>query len=144
MRGPVVIAGDNLPSLVQIGLTDLTNIGGASGPPGPPGSGTTDNSNFQGNQTQKYSWISDNNKWTKIVMLKPKIQKKTPSYWIFQLQISQLCNETTHDKVAPTKQNLICRGKSAIEIIKMRGEPQSNLLRTPGKVFFPTYHKFFG
>ena len=38
---PVVIGGDNLPSLVRIGLTDLTNIGGASGPPGPPGSGTT-------------------------------------------------------------------------------------------------------
>ena len=27
---------DNLPSQVQIGLTDLPNIGGASGPPGPP------------------------------------------------------------------------------------------------------------
>ena len=40
--GPVVIGGDNLPSLVRIGLTDLSNIGGgASGPPGPPGSGTT-------------------------------------------------------------------------------------------------------
>jgi len=38
---PVVIGGDNLPSPVRIGLTDLTNIGGASGPPGPPGSGTT-------------------------------------------------------------------------------------------------------
>ena len=33
---PVVIGGDNLPSPVQIGLTDLPNIGGASGPPGPP------------------------------------------------------------------------------------------------------------
>ena len=39
--GPVVIGGDNLPSPVQIGLTDLPNIGGASGPPGPPGSGIT-------------------------------------------------------------------------------------------------------
>ena len=39
---PVVISGDNLPSPVQIGLSDLTNIGGASGPPGPPGSGITD------------------------------------------------------------------------------------------------------
>ena len=39
--GPVVIGGDNLPSPVRIGLTDLQNIGGASGPPGPPGSGTT-------------------------------------------------------------------------------------------------------
>jgi hypothetical protein len=39
--GPVVIGGDNLPSPVQIGLTDLQNIGGASGHPGPPGSGTT-------------------------------------------------------------------------------------------------------
>ena len=38
---PVVIGGDNLPSMVGIGLTDLPNIGGASGPPGPPGSGTT-------------------------------------------------------------------------------------------------------
>ena len=35
--GPVVIGGDNLPSLVRIGLTGLQNIGGgASGPPGPP------------------------------------------------------------------------------------------------------------
>ena len=33
------------------------------------------------------------------------------------LQISQLCNESTHDKVAPTPQNLICDGKSATEII---------------------------
>ena len=37
---PVVIGGDNLPSPVGIGLTDLPNIGGASGPPGPPSSGT--------------------------------------------------------------------------------------------------------
>ena len=35
-RGAVVIGGDNLPSLVRIGLTDLQNIEGASGPPGPP------------------------------------------------------------------------------------------------------------
>ena len=42
MGGPVVIGGDNLPSPVRIGLTDLQNIGGASGPPGPPGSGTTE------------------------------------------------------------------------------------------------------
>ena len=40
--GPKVIGGDNLPSLVGIGLTDLPNIGGASGPPGPPSSGTTE------------------------------------------------------------------------------------------------------
>ena len=40
--GPVVIGGDNLPSLVRIGLSDLQNIGEASGPPGPPGSGTTE------------------------------------------------------------------------------------------------------
>ena len=32
----MVIGGDNLPSPVQIGLTDLQDIGGASGPPGPP------------------------------------------------------------------------------------------------------------
>ena len=38
---PVVIGGENLPSPVRLGLTDLQNIGGASGPPGPPGSGTT-------------------------------------------------------------------------------------------------------
>ena len=37
-----MIGGDNLPSPVGIGLTDLPNIGGASGPPGPPGSGITD------------------------------------------------------------------------------------------------------
>ena len=33
---PVVIGGDNLPSPVAIGLTDLPNIGWASGPPAPP------------------------------------------------------------------------------------------------------------
>ena len=38
---PVVIGGDNLPSPVGIGLSDLPNIGGASGPPGTPGSGIT-------------------------------------------------------------------------------------------------------
>ena len=38
----LVIGGDNLPSLVVIGLTDLPNIGGASGPPGPPSSGITE------------------------------------------------------------------------------------------------------
>ena len=39
---PLVIGGDNLPSPVVIGLTDLPNIGGeASGLPGPPGSGIT-------------------------------------------------------------------------------------------------------
>ena len=42
---PVVIGGDNLPSAVRIGLTDLTYIGGASGPPGPPGSGITESDN---------------------------------------------------------------------------------------------------
>ena len=31
-----MIGGDNLPSPVAKGLTDLPNIGGASGPPGPP------------------------------------------------------------------------------------------------------------
>ena len=40
--GPVVIGGDNLPSPVRIGLTDLQNIGGASGPPCPPGSCTSE------------------------------------------------------------------------------------------------------
>ena len=42
LRGPVGIGGDNLPSPVRIGFTDLPNIGGASGPPGPPGSGITE------------------------------------------------------------------------------------------------------
>ena len=37
MGVPVVIGGDNLPSPVGIGLTDLPNIGeGAVAPPGPP------------------------------------------------------------------------------------------------------------
>ena len=39
---PVVIGGDNLPSLVEIGLTDLSNIGGASAPPPLSGSGITE------------------------------------------------------------------------------------------------------
>ena len=34
--GAVGIDWDNLPSLVEIGLTDLPNIGGGRGPPGPP------------------------------------------------------------------------------------------------------------
>ena len=41
MGGPVVMVGDNLPSSVEIGLTDQQNIRRASGPPGPPGSGIT-------------------------------------------------------------------------------------------------------
>ena len=40
LGGPVVIGGDNLPSLVWIGLTDLQNIGGPV-VPRPPSSGTT-------------------------------------------------------------------------------------------------------
>ena len=40
--GLVVLGGENVPPLVEIGLTDLPNIGGGvSGPPGPPGSGIT-------------------------------------------------------------------------------------------------------
>ena len=39
---PVVIGGDNLTFLVQIGLTDRVYIGGPLGPPGPPGSGITE------------------------------------------------------------------------------------------------------
>ena len=35
MEVPVVIGGDNLPSPVGIGLTDLPNIGGALAPPVP-------------------------------------------------------------------------------------------------------------
>ena len=41
MGVPVVIGGDNLPSPVGIGLTDMPNIGGASGPTGYSGSGIT-------------------------------------------------------------------------------------------------------
>ena len=33
---PLVKDGQNLPPMVGIGLTDLSNIGGASGPPGLP------------------------------------------------------------------------------------------------------------
>ena len=33
--GAVVIGGDNLPSLVRIGLSDLKNIGGGPVPPPP-------------------------------------------------------------------------------------------------------------
>ena len=36
IEGPVVIGGDNLPSPVGIGLTELLNIAGASGPLVPP------------------------------------------------------------------------------------------------------------
>ena len=40
--GPVVIGGDNLPSLVELGLTELPNMGGGPWFPGPPCSGTTE------------------------------------------------------------------------------------------------------
>ena len=40
-EGENIGGGDNQPSPVGIGLTDLPNIEGASGPPGPPGSGIT-------------------------------------------------------------------------------------------------------
>ena len=41
--GPVVIAGDNLPFSVGIGLTDMPNIGVPVAPTGdPPGSGITE------------------------------------------------------------------------------------------------------
>ena len=36
MEGPVVIGGDNLPSLVRIGVTDLQNIEGPVAPLAPP------------------------------------------------------------------------------------------------------------
>ena len=34
--GHVVLGGDNVPPLVQIGLTDLPKTGGAHAPPAPP------------------------------------------------------------------------------------------------------------
>ena len=36
MGGPILLGGDDLPSPVRIGLTDLPNIGGAMAPPAPP------------------------------------------------------------------------------------------------------------
>ena len=50
-RGPVVIGGENLPSPVQVGLTDLQNIGGASGPPAPPVPAPLLNHTFDSNYT---------------------------------------------------------------------------------------------
>jgi hypothetical protein len=37
--GLVVLGGDNVPPLVEIGLTDLTKTGGAKAPQAPPGDG---------------------------------------------------------------------------------------------------------
>ena len=54
--GAVVIGGDNLPSPVRIGLTNLQNIGGASGLPGPPGSGTAAHTYLNINQ-RLVNWI---------------------------------------------------------------------------------------
>ena len=34
--GYIVMGGDNVPPLVEIGLTDLPKTGGARAPPGPP------------------------------------------------------------------------------------------------------------
>ena len=34
--GHVVLGGDNVPPLVEIGLADLPKSGGGTGPPGPP------------------------------------------------------------------------------------------------------------
>ena len=39
--------GDNLPSPVGIGLTDLPKMGGGSGPPGPSSSGITELNEFE-------------------------------------------------------------------------------------------------
>ena len=36
LGGYVILGGDNVPPLVEIGLTDLTKSGGGHGPPGPP------------------------------------------------------------------------------------------------------------
>ena len=55
--------------------------------------------------------------YKKDAFLARKIQIFFLSTSLLFLQISQLCNESTHDKVAPTPQNLICDGKSATEII---------------------------
>ena len=58
----VVIGGDNLPSPVGIGLTDLPNIGGASGP---PGSGITALYQFQTENIKE----SNYNKLAEVVSL---------------------------------------------------------------------------
>lgn len=55
---------------------------------------------------------------------------------IMWFQISKLCNQSTHDKVAPTKQNLICRGKSAIEVIKMQVPQEDEIGLEPPSVTF--------
>ena len=34
--GHIVLGGDNVPPLVEIGLTDLSKSGGAQAPPAPP------------------------------------------------------------------------------------------------------------
>ena len=52
-----------------------------------------------------------------------------------KFQISKLCNETTHDKVAPTKQNLICNGKSAMEVIGSHPSQSQTLLEPPVVTF---------
>ena len=40
--GHIVLGGDNVPALVEIGLTDLSKSGGAQAPPAPPlGTGLT-------------------------------------------------------------------------------------------------------
>ena len=36
LGGHVILGGDNVPPLVEIGLTDLTKSGGARAPPAPP------------------------------------------------------------------------------------------------------------
>ena len=71
-----MIDGDNLPSPVGIGLTDLPNIGGASGPPGPPGSGITVTNNI----------FLDRQLETKQVLLPGQVKRKDGS-WVGERQV---------------------------------------------------------
>ena len=65
-----MIGGDNLPSPVRIGLTDLPNIGGGPGPgpPGSPGSGITDHCQRGCHDFRQFpergSWTIKKNLWS--------------------------------------------------------------------------------
>ena len=74
MGVPVVIGGDNLPTPVGIGLTDLSNMGGGGQtgqwPPWPPSSGITAVHNYLINNPKMFNGVTDD------LALKPYISQK--------------------------------------------------------------------
>lgn len=94
------------------------------------------NCSFESQQNQVVSSLL----YTQDKSLFPKVNKTAPinlglEKYLFSPQISKLCNETSHDKLSPTQQNLICGGKSAMEVIKMQVGNSRQRLEPPEITF---------